>query len=71
MTGDHPIYRNDYEVVKAKELKKGQYLIDKDGNKITINSVEYSTNTIEVYMIEVEDNHNFYITEDNILSHNY
>ena len=71
MTGDHPIYRNDYEVVKARELKKGQYLIDKDGNKITINSVEYSTDTIEVYMIEVEDNHNFYITENNILSHNY
>lgn len=72
-TSMHPIcvsLNNTLGFINAKDLKIGNRLVDYEGNihEITLITCESVTDTF--YNIEVENNHNYYVTENNILVHN-
>ena len=72
-TSMHPfcIKSNDNLVfINAKDLKTGDKLIDYKGNIHEITSISYNEVVDTFYNIEVENNHNYYVTENNILVHN-
>ena len=72
-TSMHPIcvsLNNTLEFINAKDLKIGNRLVDFEGNIYEITSITYESVTDTFYNIEVENNHNYYVTENNILVHN-
>lgn len=72
-TSMHPIcvsLNNTLEFINAKDLKIGNRLVDYEGNIHEITSITYESVTDTFYNIEVEINHNYYVTENNILVHN-
>ena len=72
-TSMHPIcvsLNNTLGFINAKDLKIGNRLVDYEGNIHEITSITYESVTDTFYNIEVENNHNYYVTENNILVHN-
>ena len=73
VTSMHPIcvsLNNTLEFINAKDLKIGNRLVDYEGNIHEITSITCESVTDTFYNIEVENNHNYYVTEKNILVHN-
>ena len=75
VTALHPFYiklNNNlgYGWIYAKDLKVGNLVITSDGKYYEITNIEFKIVTDNFYNIEVENNHNYYVTEDNILVHN-
>ncbi|MBW3521118.1 Hint domain-containing protein [Chryseobacterium sp. NKUCC03_KSP] len=68
-TLEHPFYMNG-NWVEAKDLKIGDELLSKDGQISKITSITKEENSKIVYNFEVEDNHNYYVSEYAILVHN-
>jgi len=68
-TPEHPFYING-KWIEAKNLKKGDELYLKDGSKCVIISIKKYQKEQVVYNFEVEDNHNYYVSEKQILVHN-
>ena len=72
-TSMHPIcvsLNNTLGFINAKDLKIGNRLVDYGGNIHEITSITCESVTDTFYNIEVENNHNYYVTENNILVHN-
>ena len=72
-TSVHPIcvsLNNTLEFINAKDLKIGNRLVNYEGNIYEITSITCESVTDTFYNIEVENNHNYYVTENNILVHN-
>ena len=72
-TSMHPIcvsLNNTLGFINAKDLKIGNRLVDYEGNIHEITSITCESVTDTFYHIEVENNHNYYVTENNILVHN-
>ena len=72
-TSMHPIcvsLNNTLEFINAKDLKIGNRLVDYEGNIHEITSITCESVTDTFYNIEVENNHNYYVTKNNILVHN-
>ena len=72
-TSMHPIcvsLNNTLGFINAKDLKIGNRLVDYEGNIHEITSIKCESVTDTFYNIEVENNHNYYVTENNILVHN-
>ena len=62
---------NEKLVLKtAGELNVGDILVNDKNEEIKITSINSYTSSIPVYNIEVLKNHNYYVTENNILTHN-
>ena len=62
---------NENLVLKtAGELNVGDILVNDKNEEIKITSINSYTSSIPVYNIEVLKNHNYYVTENNILTHN-
>ena len=68
-TPDHRFYVKDKGWIDASELKLGDILIDETGNDKAITEIQTKTyeEPVTVYNFEVEDNHNYFVGEDNIL----
>ena len=72
-TSMHPIcvsLNNTLGFINAKDLKIGNRLVDYEGNIHEITSITCESVTDTFYNIEVENNHNYYVTENNIFVHN-
>lgn len=72
-TSMHPIcvsLNNTLGFINAKDLKIGNRVVDYEGNIHEITSITCENVTDTFYNIEVENNHNYYVTENNILVHN-
>ncbi len=69
VTREHPFYVKDKGWIKVGNLKKGENIITKDGFKEVIGYKIFLEPTT-VYNIEVSKNHNYYITNSQILVHN-
>lgn len=65
---DHP-FIIDNKKIKAKTLKKGQYVNKKDGSKLFIKNIVYKKEKIELYDIMNVEKENIFIVND-IISHN-
>ena len=71
-TSKHPICINNdkMEYIEAEKIKISDKLVDLDGNKHLVDKIEFNEIVDTFYNLEVEDNHNYYVTENNILVHN-
>ncbi len=58
LTPEHRVYSN-YSFVAAGELRQGDWLLDQDGNKIFITSIESKREIVEVYNFRVEPQHTY------------
>ena len=73
VTGKHRFYikmNYGYEWISAEKLKVGDLVMDSNGNYYPIRRITSRKVIENVYNIEVEDNHNYYVSRDNILVHN-
>jgi hypothetical protein len=66
-TSNHPFYSNG-DWVDAGELSVGDKILHVDGLEHTVESIKNYDDTIDVYNIEVDGNHNYYA--ENYLVHN-
>ena len=57
-------------MVKSKDLKVGDMLFDSNGNYYSITEISVSNSKNDLYNLEVEKNHNYYVSNSNILVHN-
>lgn len=71
-TSKHPICIDNgkMEYIEAEKIKISDKLVDLDGNKHLVDKIEFNEIVDTFYNLEVEDNHNYYVTENNILVHN-
>lgn len=71
-TSKHPICINNdkMEYIEAEKIKISDKLVDLDGNKHLVDKIEFNEIVDTFYNLEVKDNHNYYVTENNILVHN-
>jgi hypothetical protein len=70
VTAEHPFYVVGNGWVKVKDLKAGAVLKTKDGSIEHVTSSVLEKHPETVYNIEVEGNHNYFVTNSNILVHN-
>lgn len=70
VTGRHPFYVYGKGWVTAQDLKIDDQLLTISGAKINIDAIRRVKGTETVYNIEVEGNHNYYVTPIKILVHN-
>lgn len=68
-TPEHPFYV-DGNWIEAKNLTKGILLTTLDGTTFPLESINFLDEKVKVYNFEVEDNHNYYVSEKGILVHN-
>ncbi|MDQ0593930.1 RHS repeat-associated protein [Chryseobacterium ginsenosidimutans] len=68
-TPEHPFFVNG-NWVEAKNLTKGTLLTTLDGTTSPVESIKFLDEKVKVYNFEVEDNHNYYVSEKGILVHN-
>ena len=71
-TSKHPICikNNELEYIEAEKLKINDKLVDLNGNLHPIDKIEFNEIVDNFYNLEVEKNHNYYVTENDILVHN-
>lgn len=71
-TSKHPICIDNgkMEYIEAEKIKISDKIVDLDGNKHLVDKIEFNEIVDTFYNLEVENNHNYYVTENNILVHN-
>ncbi len=70
-TEEHPFWVSGYGWMTAKELKAGMQLVRKTGILEEIELItSYETNGTPIYNLAVADNHNYFVTLSNLLTHN-
>jgi RHS repeat-associated protein len=71
VTAEHPFYVSGKGWVKAKDLKKGDKLKSSDGKlSVQITAIKQVSETVVVYNMEVDGNHNYFVTDSKVLVHN-
>jgi hypothetical protein len=70
VTAEHPFYAEGKGWIKVKDLQIGAALKTKDGSLEHVISSILEKHPETVYNIEVEGNHNYFVTNSNILVHN-
>lgn len=72
-SSDHRFFiktNDSYDWLPAKDLIVGNIVKDSNENYLSITNITKKTIIENLYNIEVEDNHNYYVTESEILVHN-
>ncbi|MDD5361343.1 MAG: polymorphic toxin-type HINT domain-containing protein [Ignavibacteria bacterium] len=67
VTENHPFYVNG-KWIKVKDIKKGDFLMDKELNPVEVFSIEMINQNTKVYNLEVDNIHTFFV--HSILVHN-
>ena len=73
VTSSHPIYvksNNGIAWTEAKDINKGDYVLYADGTYHKVVKIRHKKLTETVYNLSVENTHNFYVGEQEILVHN-
>ena len=70
VTKEHPFY-NGKKYINASSLQIGDKILSSNGNYYSIIGIEIIESHKEVYNIEVENNHNYFVGDLGILVHNY
>lgn len=71
VTAEHPFYVVGKGWIKAKELQAGYVLKSSDSKAtVKISSIKELSKAVTVYNIEVDGNHNYFVTSSTILVHN-
>lgn len=61
---------NEYMWIPAKDITTSDFLINANKEKIEIYNITNKKENNTVYNFEVENNHNYFVSEENILVHN-
>ncbi|MBQ4282889.1 MAG: hypothetical protein IJB96_03065, partial [Lachnospira sp.] len=71
-TEGHPFYVKGKGYVVAAELEAGDVLVTSDGKEVRVKAVTTTKldEPVKVYNLEVEGNHTYYVTADEVLVHN-
>lgn len=70
VTSEHPFYIKNIGWIPVRQLKQNDVLINSEGEEIVIlNVLQIEENSV-VYNLEVEGNHNYFITQEKVLVHN-
>lgn len=69
VTGNHPVWANDKEWTKVEELQVNDWLLDSNGKKVVIKTIEKKRGEYPVYNLGLDGPNNNYFSE-NILVHN-
>ena len=70
-TSNHPYYIPELNTyISANELEKGMKVLNDEGQLLEIIDINSFYQEQEVYNLNVEDNHNYFVGEDGILVHN-
>lgn len=67
VTEEHVLFINGQWQL-AKDLKVGDYMVNKDGEKVLVDSIAHVRNTVKVYNFETEDKHTYFA--DGLYVHN-
>jgi RHS repeat-associated protein len=70
VTAEHPFYVEGKGWVKVKNIEVGEVLKTKNGSIERVTNIKSENYEGNVYNIEVEGNHNYFVTSSNILVHN-
>ncbi len=70
VTAEHPFYVDGKGWVKVKELKPGDKLKTSTGDNLKVITLRLKSKYVEVHNIEVDGNHNYFVTAISILVHN-
>lgn len=70
VTAEHPFYVDGKGWVTVKELKPGDRLRTSTKERLKLDAVKAIAQDVEVYNIEVDGNHNYFVTNSSILVHN-
>lgn len=70
VTDEHPFYVTGEGWVMSGDLRVGDRLAQRDGTSTTIRSIEVAPADTTVYNFTVEGDHNYYVTEAQLLVHN-
>ncbi|GAC43385.1 polymorphic toxin-type HINT domain-containing protein [Paenibacillus popilliae] len=69
-SGEHPFWVHGQGWVEASHLKEGDLLQSPEGTPYLIDRIEIMNNSLPVYNFEVEEVHNYFVTESEIWTHN-
>lgn len=70
VTQEHPFMVDGEGWVLSGDLRVGDHLTKRDGGGLTIAAIESRTGSEKVYNFEVAGDHNYYITDAQLLVHN-
>ncbi|MDH8677005.1 polymorphic toxin-type HINT domain-containing protein [Fusibacter bizertensis] len=70
-TEEHPFWVDGKGWVEAKELTNMDRLVDLEDQIVTISKIQHdTTNGTKIFNLSVTDNHNYFVGNGNILTHN-
>ncbi|WP_430613958.1 polymorphic toxin-type HINT domain-containing protein [Flavobacterium sp. JP2137] len=70
-TGKHQFWNPlEKKWIMANSLEVGMNLLDSKGQYIVIQSLEITASIVPTYDLEIEELHNYYVGEDEVLTHN-
>jgi len=71
-TAGHPFYAEHRGYVAAAQLRAGDILVDVNGEKKVVEKIQHELleKPINVYNLEVADDHNYYVGKTGVLVHN-
>ena len=69
-TAEHPFWVSGEGWVEARDLKKGDMLVDLDENEVPIEEIEIKKERTTVYNFRVQSVHNYFVTDLKIWTHN-
>ncbi|EPY08258.1 hypothetical protein PAALTS15_05618, partial [Paenibacillus alvei TS-15] len=69
-TAEHPFWVSGEGWVEARDLKKGDMLVDLDENEVPIEEIEIKKERTTVYNFRVQSIHNYFVTDLKIWTHN-
>lgn len=70
VTAEHPFYVLRQGWVTVKDLKPGDSLKTFTGETLRVDTAKAIHREVEVYNIEVDGNHNYFVTDSRVLVHN-
>lgn len=69
-TPEHPFYVEARGWVEAKDLQVGDRLLTQAGTSVAIEGLDVSGRDLTVYNFEVAQAHNYYVSDEGVLTHN-
>jgi RHS repeat-associated protein len=70
VTGEHPFFVAGKGWTPAREVRDGAQFITREGRALVVNAIEKQGGEVLVYNFEVSTDHNYYVGEEGILTHN-
>ncbi len=70
VTGEHPFYVSGKGWIPAHQIQTGDRFVTSDDRTLAVSSVAKRSGNFLVYNFEVSTNHNYYVGNESVLTHN-